>query len=142
MGAADLLQHARTAGFTLESAANKLLVSPASMLSDELRTSLLACKPELLALLDTERAADAEAFEERAAIMEFDGGLLRADAEAAARKCVDCKHFTRRRTCLEPVAAGLRTQAEGFGIAWPALGPAHTAQADRCPGFKTQEALT
>ena len=29
-----------------------------------------------------------EAFEERAAIMEFDGGLTRAEAEALARECV------------------------------------------------------
>ncbi len=29
-----------------------------------------------------------EAWEERAAIMEFDGGLSRADAEAAAEDCV------------------------------------------------------
>lgn len=42
-------------------------------LPDALLTKLRACKPELLALL--------EAFEERAAIMEFDGGLSRDEAE-------------------------------------------------------------
>ena len=74
-----------------------------------------------------------EAFEERAAIMEFDGGLPRAEAEAAARQCVDCEHFGRRRTCLEPVAAGLLTEAQGFGIAWPPEG--HGAG---CPVFNSK----
>jgi hypothetical protein len=32
--------------------------------------------------------ADREAFEERAAIMEFDGGLSRGDAEAEARRLI------------------------------------------------------
>ena len=74
-----------------------------------------------------------EAFDERAAIMEFDGGLPRAEAEAAARQCVDCEHFGRRRTCLEPVAAGLLTEAQGFGIAWPPEG--HGAG---CPVFNSK----
>ena len=48
-----------------------------------------------------------EAFEERAAIMEFDGGLSRDDAEAEARACLTCEFQSRRKTCLEPVLAGL-----------------------------------
>ena len=77
-----------------------------------------------------------EALDERAAIMEFDGGLSRLEAEAAAlalvaggkasarvaQSCTGCRHFGRRRTCLDPVAAGLLTQAQGFGIAWPPEG--------------------
>ena len=77
-----------------------------------------------------------EAFDERAAIMEFDGGLSRPEAEAAAlalradgevsarvaESCAGCRHFGRRRTCLEPVAAGLLTEAQGFGIVWPPEG--------------------
>lgn len=51
--------------------------------------------------------SEREAFEERAAIMEFDGGLSRADAEVAARACVTCEFQSRRKTCLEPVLAGL-----------------------------------
>ena len=119
MCAADLLKDVRAAGFTLDLADGKLLVAPASMLTDELRTALRANKTEVLALLAAEHDAEAEAFEERAAIMEFDGGLPRTEAEAAARQCVDCEHFGQRRTCLEPVAAGLLTQAQGFGIVWP-----------------------
>lgn len=77
-----------------------------------------------------------EAFEERAAIMEFDGGLSRSEAEAAAlalladgevsarvaESCAGCRHFGRRSTCLEPVAAGLLSEAQGFGIVWPPKG--------------------
>jgi len=93
--------------------------------------------------------AQREAFEERAAIMEFDGGMTRAGAEAAARElladgevsaraaraCTGCQHYSRRRTCLEPVAAGLLTVAEGFGIVWPE--PARAALQKRCLGFQT-----
>ena len=122
MGARELLHELAGAGFSVTAEADRLVIRPWSKLTDELRAALRASKPEVLALLAAEREADAEAFEERAAIMEFDGGLPRADAEAAARQCVDCEHLTRRRTCLEPVAAGLLTQAEGFGIAWPPEG--------------------
>ena len=45
----------------------------------------------------------------------------------ADRDCADCEHFGRRGTCFEPVAAGLRTKQQGFGIAWPPVG-----QAQRC----------
>lgn len=43
-----------------------------------------------------------EAFDERAAIMEFDGGLSSREADAAARV--------------------LLTEAQGFGIVWPLEG--------------------
>jgi hypothetical protein len=92
--------------------------------------------------------AQREAFEERAAIMEFDGGMTRAGAEAAARElladgevsarvaraCTGCQHFGRHRTCLEPVAAGLLNMAEGFGIVWPLAGHAIT-----CPSYTDKE---
>lgn len=57
MGAADLLLRARTAGFVLNVADGKLLVTPASKLTDDMRTALRAAKPELLVLLS---APDAE----------------------------------------------------------------------------------
>ena len=57
MGAADLLLRARTAGFVLNVADGKLLVTPASKLTDAMRTALRAAKPELLVLLS---APDAE----------------------------------------------------------------------------------
>lgn len=59
----------------------------------------------------------------RAAIRaERDALVLALQAEAAARQCVDCAHLTRRRTCLEPEAAGLIPAGQGFGIAWPPEG--------------------
>lgn len=131
MGVADLLQHLRAAGFTLDVANGKLLVKPASMLTDDLRVTLTASKPEVLALLAAEREADKEAFDERAAIMEFDGGLPRADAERAACLCIECEHFGRRRTCLEPVAA--RLMRSGFGIRWP-----DPTRAATCPAFRAK----
>ena len=44
--------------------------------------------------------------------------------------CADCLHLLRRGTCGEPVAAGLLTAEEGFGIVWPPEG--HGAA---CPAF-------
>jgi len=37
---------------------------------------------------NTSQADMIEAFEERAAIMEYDGGMTREDAETEARKCL------------------------------------------------------
>lgn len=135
MGAGELLRELADAGFSIEADGNRLVIRPWSKLPDELRAALRASKPEVLALLAAEHDADAQAFEERAAIMEFDGRLSRAEAEVAARECVDCEHFGRRRTCLEPVSAGLLTQAEGFGIVWPPEG--HGAC---CAGFNGKTA--
>jgi hypothetical protein len=55
---------------------------------------------------------DKETFEERAAIMQYDGGLSRAEAEAAAAiiaraNCGDCLHQTRFKNCGRPVEARL-----------------------------------
>lgn len=164
MGAPDLLQHLREAGFRLDVAADKLMIAPARALTDEQRQQVRAHKTELLALLATDRDrwcwphseamnsaeiarfgqrveqamqrgmteaqaealannmvqrdrhpddAEREAFEERAAIIEFDGGLSRADAETEARACVTCEFQSMRKTCLEPVLAGL---ADHFSI--------------------------
>ena len=132
MGAPELLHHLRGAGLVLTlTPAGGLHVAPRNALTDDHRAAIRAERDALvLALMAAEHEADAEAFEERAAIMEFDGGLPRAEAEAAARQCADCEHFGRRRTCLEPVAAGLLTKAQGHGIAWPPAG-----HADACPVF-------
>ena len=73
----------RSAGFRLDAADNKLFVVPASKLSEVHRANVHAHVGELLQLIDAEYAR--EAFEERAGIMEFDGGMTRSDAEAATR---------------------------------------------------------
>ena len=49
---------------------------------------------------------------------------------AGINTCAGCLHLLRRGTCGEPVAAGLVTAEEGFGILWPPEG--HGAA---CPAF-------
>lgn len=83
MSAQDLLIQLRSAGFRLDAADNKLFVVPASRLSEAHRADVHAHVGELLQLIDAEYVR--EAFDERAGIMEFDGGMSRSDAEAAAR---------------------------------------------------------
>ena len=179
MGAPDLLLHLRGAGFKVSAAdGGGIRVAPAGALTDAHRQAIRDHRAELLALLSGPEPADAEddvavgqpaalgqpddegqreAFHERAAIMEFDGGLKRAEAEAAAlvllaeaqprpraaapaptviQRCADCQHHGQRNTCMVPVAAGLLTQAEGFSIVWPK--PTH---APTCPAY-TGKALT
>ncbi len=111
MAARDLLHQMLAAGFTLGQAGDKLLVTPADRLTDELRASLRACKAELLALL---------------AGVDDDHRPV-----GVAQRCADCRHLSRVKTCTNPVAAGLLTAAEGFGIAWPPAGYGATCQAWR-----------
>ena len=83
MGAPELLHHLRGAGLVLTvTPAGGLHVAPREALTDDLRAVIRAERDSLVRALDAE--AQREAFEERAAIMEFDGGMTRADAEAAA----------------------------------------------------------
>jgi hypothetical protein len=103
MDAADLLLNLAGAGFELDVADGKLLVTPASRLTDKLRLELRANKPGLIALLTDTAPADPQ-------------GVVVGHA------CSGCRNFGRRRTCLEPVTAGLLTETEGFGIAWPPEG--------------------
>jgi|CXWL01.1.fsa_nt_gi hypothetical protein len=98
MGAFDLLQHLRGAGFHLAVAEDKLLVTPASTLTEADCAAIRASKPELIELLTRPPA--------------HQHGL-------AIRTCTDCQHFGRRRTCLAPVAAGL---VASFEIEWPPEG--------------------
>ncbi len=83
MKAADVLRALRRAGLVLDVSGSALLVAPAGKLTDELRSLTRAFKEELVDLVLYEGTV--EAFEERAAIMEFDGGMTRPEAEAAAR---------------------------------------------------------
>ena len=97
MSACDLMRYLLAAGFTLDATAGKLLVTPASSLTAAMREALRACKPELLVLL---------------------AGRDNPHA-VVIQRCADCRHLSRTNTCLEPASAGLLTEAEGFGIAWP-----------------------
>ena len=49
---------------------------------------------------------------------------------AGINTCVKCLHLLRRGTCGEPVAAGLLTTDEGFGIVWQPEG-----HGSACPAF-------
>lgn len=51
MGAPDLLQHLRGAGFRLDVAGDKLMVAPAAALTDAYRQAIREHRTELLALL-------------------------------------------------------------------------------------------
>ena len=51
MGADDLLMELKGEGFALSTDGNRLVIRPASKLTDTMRAALLAAKPELLALL-------------------------------------------------------------------------------------------
>ena len=109
MGAHDLLADLASAGLSIEAHDHRLVVRPASKLTDDLRARLRATKPELLALLL---------------------------APMPDRTCTECAHRLRRGTCAVPAVAGLepppglRPGADWFGIRW-----APTEHAQTCPGF-------
>jgi 16S rRNA U1498 N3-methylase RsmE len=89
MNAADVLKTARAAGVHLEIDGDDLALSAASAPPAAVLDALSLHKAEIVALLrpaeDGWSAEDRQAlFEERAAILEFDGGLLRTEAEAQA----------------------------------------------------------
>jgi len=110
MRARELLQRLRLEGFGLTVDGDRLIVTPASALTDDRRLQIRLHKPELLALLSEWRdEAQREVY--------------------PARTCADCQHHGRHRSCLEPVAAGLLTEAAGHGIVWPEPGRAATCSA-------------
>ena len=130
MGARDLLADAAEAGLTIAADGDHLVISPASRLTQTMRDALRQAKPELLALLREALPAPAKAANQEAA-----HALAGADSPARPevkplQTCAGCRHHGQHSTCLSPVAAGLLTQAEGFGIVWPS--PTHPAT---CPAF-------
>lgn len=86
MGARELLYELRAAGIGVVVEGDKLVVRPASRLTDSYRAALRAAKSDVIALLSVCQALDGEAFEERAAVMECEGDLARVEAEAASRE--------------------------------------------------------
>ena len=68
-------------GLFIKSISGHLHVSPKEQITDENRALIKAYKDDLVDFLET--------YEERAAIMEYDGGLSRTEAEARAFE--DCK---------------------------------------------------
>ena len=103
MGARDLLADLADAGLTVRVDAGKLLVKPASKLTDDLLLKLRAAKPELLALLTP------------------------TGRSSSARTCTACQRLLPRGTCGTPVEAGL-IRAD-YSIIWPTAGYAKTCSA-------------
>jgi hypothetical protein len=85
MNARGLLLHLDSLGISVIVDGGRLLVRPGSALTEAHRRALRDAKKEVLALLaDLGDSSCLEEFEERAAIMQYDGGLSRSEAEAAA----------------------------------------------------------
>jgi hypothetical protein len=85
MNARELLFHLDSLGISVIVDGGRLLVRPGSVLTEAHRQALRDAKKEILALLaDLGDINCLEEFEERAAIMQYDGGLSRSEAEAAA----------------------------------------------------------
>ena len=82
MNAAALIGEARAAGVTLWHEAGRIRYQGPREAVALALPSLSACRDAVAEALHGE--AQAEAFEERAAIMEFDGGLSRDNAETCA----------------------------------------------------------
>lgn len=99
MGARNLLADLTGAGMSITAEGDRLVIRPASMLTDNMRAALRQAKPELLALLSV---------------------------QPSARTCTACTHRLRRGTCAEPVAAALATH---FGIRWAPDGHAQSCPA-------------
>ena len=85
MGAPDLICELRRKGYEIRADGGYLDISPADNLPPDLVQQLKQSKAEILTELQRETEDLQEAFEERAAIMEFDGGLPRHEAEALAK---------------------------------------------------------
>lgn len=155
MGARDLLASLAGIGVTVTAEADRLVIRPASKLTDTMRGALRAAKPEVLALLAAgqpthARAYMADAFagtwtdddiahftERRARLLRW--GWAEADAEAMAERlvirdrsgddrasCIECHHHRPGR-CGNHRAAGLQS---------PDLGHDLAAMLQRCPGHQ------
>lgn len=94
MRTAELIRDIQATGVTIEAAGDKLIVRPAGRLPEPFRVLIREHKPDILRELarpDPDRLtleADdlREHFTERAAILEYDAGLSRAQAELEAAR--------------------------------------------------------
>lgn len=76
MTADKLLSRLHGYGLLIKAVSGSLHVSPKEQITDEIRALIKAYKDDLIDFL--------EAYEERAAIMQYDGGMSRQEAEATA----------------------------------------------------------
>lgn len=130
MTAADVLLRLVEAGVVLWVEGDRLRYrAPKGAIDPELRAQAAAARGALIALvksgavLPADRAAwSAEArhdFEERAGILEFDGGMARPAAEHEAERLVRvahaCAFVHRAALVVTPVAAAVATGTSGSG---------------------------
>ena len=156
MGARELLHQMAEAGFSVEADGDKLLVRPASKLTDELRAELRAAKPELLRLLERPykltaadgEAAHAEQWNDAACarfaarvVLFLRRGIGATDADDIAERlhlrdvqaddramCVECRYLAGRPDAWRCTNA----RAAGVGTELPA---ALVTLPQRCAGF-------
>lgn len=130
MTPADVLLGLAEAGAAVWLADGRLRFrAPEGAVTGELREAAAACRSALIALvrsgatLPVDLAAWPEpwreAFEERAGLIEFDGGRLRAIAEQEAERIVRVDHarafIHRSALVVTPVAAAVATGTSGNG---------------------------
>lgn len=161
MGARDLLADLTGAGLSVTANGDRLVIRPASKLSDPMRAALRESKPELLKLLrgdrpyllDREAANDCHAggwedaeirrFQARTTILQR-RGIVEQDAEDLAerltlrdresddrRLCFECRHYRNGR-CGDHTRAGIGSADVGRTLA---------GMLQRCPGFQLLDEL-
>lgn len=112
MGARELLDDLARDGFSIAADGDRLLIRPASKLTDDRRNALRAAKPELVAILS-------------------------GAANDPTRTCRSCLNRLPYGTCREPREAGLIDGGEPFGIRWAPEG-----YAAACTAFAAKAAAT
>lgn len=102
MGAQQILNDIMEIGVSLRVDGNQLIAQPSSKLTEPLRIKIRQHKPELIKALSqhetpklsiTDEENIQEQLDERAAIMQFDGGLTRPEAERQAKSNMRVFHY-------------------------------------------------
>jgi hypothetical protein len=154
MGAADLLQHLHGAGFRVDVAGDKLLVSPGDRLTEADCDSIANNKPALIALIGRAESLSSERPHDFLTLVAWTDadiaaycvrrdrlirwGWAEPEAEKLAERlvkrdreqddrvtCVECSHYRPGR-CGNHQGAGLHSPESGRDLA---------AMLQRCPGF-------
>ncbi|MGH8644655.1 MAG: hypothetical protein ACREX4_09440 [Gammaproteobacteria bacterium] len=130
MTAAEIVYQVCASGATITVAGDSLELTAPRPLTDELLRRVAAHKPEIMKILrrqDTEAEDLREYFEERAGILEYDGGLPRAEAEREAARITAT--YARNQDYLW---AALRSALSGYPELLAAL-PERTGTVDSLP---------